>query len=156
MPPYTAQGYHDYSNGVPYIFIQLAQNSPLDVADPLQIFADLLSHEMAETTVDPKGDYENPEVCDICGGNCSNPYVAYFDKNITYLGTFHTTAVVDFNYAFYIAAVGSPEFVFGNPSHVSRQVTYRRGGQPALMDFQDRAILNCHNITNAKTPNNTI
>src|SRR5262249_47237202 len=59
----TSGGYHSISS-VPYIFVNLfGQNQNLTVKDEAFAYAQILSHEIAEMVVDPRGDGTNPEVC---------------------------------------------------------------------------------------------
>ena len=44
-------------------------------------FADTLSHEVAEMTVDPFVSHTNPEVCDGCAGNCNKDWKSFFAVN---------------------------------------------------------------------------
>ena len=72
-------------NGTPYCYT-LVFTENLTIADPGHFYADKLSHEIAEMTVDPKGDDSNPEVCDACAGNCNNIWFTLFDSNGVYMG----------------------------------------------------------------------
>jgi hypothetical protein len=78
-------GYHSMAN-VPYIWSSVfGQN--LTIADQNGAYAQILSHEIAETVVDPRGDSTNPEVCDPCGPNCQIVFLDYFDNAGNYIAT---------------------------------------------------------------------
>jgi Repeat of unknown function (DUF346) len=79
-------GYHDHAN-LPYIFLNL-RGQGLTVADLQQFYATNLSHEIAETVVDPLANVVNPEVCDPCGPNCQSTFISYFRLDGVYLGSF--------------------------------------------------------------------
>jgi hypothetical protein len=72
-------------HGTPFCY-SLVFTENLTIADPGHFYADKLSHEIAEMTVDPKGDDSNPEVCDACAGNCNNIWFTLFDSNGVYMG----------------------------------------------------------------------
>ena len=72
-------------NGTPFCY-SLVFTENLTIADPGHFYADKLSHEIAEMTVDPKADDSNPEVCDACAGNCNNIWFTLFDSNGVYMG----------------------------------------------------------------------
>jgi hypothetical protein len=99
-------GYHGKAN-VPYIVAGVfAQNLTLpDVAD---VYAMVISHEMAEMIVDPNVDGANPEVCDPCDINCNNLTRVYFDASDNYLGTNQASPPGGFNFSYYTCAVVKP------------------------------------------------
>jgi len=102
-------GYHSLAS-VPYIFSRVfGQN--LTIADEGFLYAQTLSHEIAETVVDPKANDVNPEVCDACAGNCNNLWLSYFDNNGNYIETTQTFPLPA--YQFYINAIVEPAFVNG-------------------------------------------
>ena len=79
-------GYHLMTdNGHQYCFCKVFGLN-LTVADVNNHYVEILSHEIAEMTVDPKGDVNNPEVCDACAGNCSNDQFDLFDSKGTFIG----------------------------------------------------------------------
>jgi hypothetical protein len=89
--------YHDCSfvYNVPYIYTPLTAE-PITATDVSDIYQIPLSHEVAEMTVDPAADLNNPEVCDSCGPNCETVIRNFFDGN----GNYITSS------AFFIAGVG--------------------------------------------------
>ncbi len=103
-------GYHGKAN-VPYIFVNLFGQG-LSVADQEQFYALALSHEIAEMTVDPQANLVNPDVCDPCGPNCQNVFVAYFRGDGTYIGTQQASGFPpgppNFPYVFMVNAIVKP------------------------------------------------
>lgn len=78
-------GYHGQAN-LPYIFGNVVgQAFTLDDAD--DAYALVVSHELAEMTVDPSANLANPEVCDGCGPNCQTVFRDYFGASGAYLET---------------------------------------------------------------------
>jgi hypothetical protein len=74
------EGYHSKAES-PYCFVNVVGQG-FTVADFPQDgisdhYALVLSHELAEMTVDPDAS-SNPEVCDSCGPNCGRVWRAYF------------------------------------------------------------------------------
>jgi hypothetical protein len=74
-------GYHFITrNNHPYCFCNVfGQNLTID--DRGNVYAQILSHEIAEMVVDPLANIRNPEVCDACAGNCGNLWNDFFDNN---------------------------------------------------------------------------
>jgi hypothetical protein len=70
-------GYHDKANA-PYCFVNVQGVGPLTVDDRAGVYADTLSHEIAEMTCDPDASIFNHEVCDACASNCHNDWQNYF------------------------------------------------------------------------------
>jgi hypothetical protein len=98
--------FHDMTgNGTPYCYC-LVFTENLTIADPGHFYADKLSHEIAEMTVDPKADDSNPEVCDPCAGNCNNIWFTLFDSNGVYMGGTADLASAP-SYAFFINPIVS-------------------------------------------------
>lgn len=100
-------GYHGAASR-PYCFVNtLGTGFALD--DRSDLFAEAVSHELAEMTVDPRADDSNPEVCDGCGTNCqgTSAYRAFFDGAGSYLAT-STRFPPPFAYAFFLSAVARP------------------------------------------------
>ena len=96
-------GYHGKAN-VPYIVAGVfAQN--LTLQDVPDVYAMVVSHEIAEMIVDPNVDGANPEVCDPCDINCGNLTRAYFDLSDNYLGTNQASPPSGFGFSYYICAV---------------------------------------------------
>ena len=83
----------------------------ITLADQADVYAMVVSHEIAELIVDPRGDLSNPEVCDPCCINCEGAafFRAYFDSFNDYLGTNQSTPPGGFNFAYYVAVVVKPE-----------------------------------------------
>ena len=102
-----AGGYHGYANG-PYISSNV-YGQDLTVADKPRVYAQILSHEIAEMVVDPRVDGANPEVCDPCGPNCQRVFLDYFDGGGYYLGTSQSFPPA-FAYGFYINGIVQPAY----------------------------------------------
>ena len=99
-------GYHGKANS-PYIVAGVfAQN--LTLQDVPDVYAMVVSHELAEMIVDPNVDGANPEVCDPCDINCGNLTRAYFDAADNYLGSNQASPPSGFNYSYYVCAVVTP------------------------------------------------
>ena len=98
-------GYHNFA-GVPYIFVN-AMGRGFTIPDSANVFALALSHEIAETAVDPRADGVNPEVCDPCGPNCQAVWIDFFDDRGAYLRTTQSFPP-PFPYAFFINAIVRP------------------------------------------------
>jgi len=101
--------------GTPYCYclvfgqgLTIADNNhDLDSTPRSKVYAHILSHEITEMVVDPKGDSSNPEVCDSCAGNCNNIWFDLFDQNGTYLGGTADTSTAT-GFAFFINSIVSP------------------------------------------------
>ncbi len=98
-------GYH-WKASVPYCFVNVSGKN-LTVADPTNLYAMALSHEIAEMAVDPLANLVNPEVCDPCGPNCQTVFVDYFDNGANYIDTTQTLPPA-FAYNFYINGIVKP------------------------------------------------
>jgi len=98
-------GYHNKAN-IPYIVAGIFANN-LTLADLPDVYAMVVSHEIAEMIVDPGADQSNPEVCDPCDVNCTNLTRNYFNSNDNYLGSSQALPP-GFNYAYYICAIVKP------------------------------------------------
>jgi hypothetical protein len=99
-------GYHGIAN-ITYIVAGVyAQN--LTLQDNPDVYAMVVSHEMAEMVVDPRVDGQNPEVCDPCDINCNNLTRIYFDVADNFLGANQNSPPSGFNFAYYICAVVKP------------------------------------------------
>ncbi len=96
-------GYHDLAN-IPFI-VGGVYTQNLTLQDQSDVYAMLVSHELAEMIVDPKADDKNPEVCDPCDLNCANLTRIYFDASDTYLGTNQASPPSGFTFSYYICAV---------------------------------------------------
>ncbi|HZY93038.1 MAG TPA: hypothetical protein VFG07_09760, partial [Thermoplasmata archaeon] len=93
---------------VPYAFVNLL-GSGFTLDDAAEAYAEAVSHEIAEMTVDPAADDSNPEVCDGCGTNClgSAAHRAYFDGSGNYLGG-STAFPPAFPFAFFLSSIAQP------------------------------------------------
>ena len=104
-------GYHNKAN-IPYMiggtWSLKTPTAPLTIGDVEDVFAMLVSHEMAEAIVDPNADLSNPEVCDPCDINCGNLTRDYFDAEDNYLGSNQNSPPGGFTYKFYICAIVKP------------------------------------------------
>jgi hypothetical protein len=100
-------GYHGLAT-IPYIVAGVfAQN--LTLQDLPDVYAMVISHELAEMVVDPNVDGQNPEVCDPCDINCSNLTRIYFDASDNFLGMNQASPPSGFTFSYYICAVVKPE-----------------------------------------------
>lgn len=108
-------GYHGFAS-VPYSFVNALGNG-FTSTDRSDLYAEAVSHELAEMTVDPRADDSNPEVCDGCGTNCqgSGAFRAYFDTSGRYLGT-ETTFPPPISYAFFLSAIARPSSATACPA----------------------------------------
>ena len=109
-------GYHGKAT-VPYAFVN-ALGSGFQLADPTDLFALALSHEIAEMVVDPAADGSNPECCDGCGPNCQAVLRDYFDAGGLYLKT-GTTFPPEIPYALFINAIAQPSMANQCPAPVA-------------------------------------
>ena len=100
-------GYHGFA-GVPYAFVNVL-GAGFSVADSSDLFAEALSHEIAEMAVDPRADNSMPEVCDGCGTNCqgANAFRIYFGSGGSYLGGTDRFPP-PFPYDHFISAIATP------------------------------------------------
>jgi hypothetical protein len=101
-------GYHGIAN-IPYIVAGVYATN-LTLQDETDVYAMVISHEMAEMVVDPKVDGQNPEVCDPCDINCKNLTRVYFDASDNhFLGVNQASPPGGFAYDYYICAVVKSE-----------------------------------------------
>lgn len=103
-------GYHGLASvsNVSYIVLGVyAQNVTLQ--DFSDVYAMVVSHEIAEMVVDPNVDGNNPEVCDPCDINCANLTRIYFDASNTFLGANQNSPPGGFNFTYYICALVKPD-----------------------------------------------
>ena len=104
----STSGYHSStSHGHPYCYCR-AFGQNLTVADKGQLYAGVLSHEIAEMTVDPIPNLGNPEVCDGCFGNCANFQFNLFDGNSTFIAGTNNPTTVSTPFTFYIDGIIRP------------------------------------------------
>jgi hypothetical protein len=107
-------GYHSIAN-VPYAVWGVG-GTGITLADQADVYAMVVSHEIAEMIVDPQVNGSNPEVCDPCCENCEGIagsyaggfFRAYFDSFNDYLGTNQSTPPGGFDFAYYVAVVVKP------------------------------------------------
>lgn len=140
-------GYHGKANS-PYCFINVVGNG-FTVADPPDAkipdhYALVLSHELAEMTVDPDAS-SNPEVCDPCGPNCGRVWRAYFDASPSSpVSTLIETTQAHpppFPYTFFINAIVQPKHASDCPASQAACAYAPPGpetGEPRVM-FYDKA-----------------
>jgi hypothetical protein len=107
-------GYHGKAN-VPYIVAGVYANG-LTLQDIPDVYAMVVSHEIAEMVVDPNVDGNNPEVCDPCDINCNNLTRIYFDATNAYLGANQQSPPAGFNFSYYICAVVRPSSASACPA----------------------------------------
>jgi hypothetical protein len=107
-------GYHGKAN-VPYIVAGVYANG-LTLQDLPDVYAMVVSHEIAEMIVDPNVDGQNPEVCDPCDINCSNLTRIYFDASNTFLGANQLSPPGGFTFSYYICAVVKPSSASSCPA----------------------------------------
>jgi len=124
-------GYHDKVNVItpqqpfpqvvpaPYCFVNVPAQT-VTVDDRLDQYADTLSHEIAEMTVDPYTSWTNPEVCDACAGNCNKDWRSFFSippgGGFTYLRSASGIPPLPFTYDFYTAAIAQTAYPDNCPS----------------------------------------
>jgi hypothetical protein len=72
-------GYHDKADA-PYCFVNV-YGTGLTVKDAQDLYADTLSHEIAEMACDPDASWDGTEVCDGCADNCQNDWRNFFDPD---------------------------------------------------------------------------
>ena len=99
-------GYHNIAN-IPYVVGGVFATN-LTLGDAADVYAMVVSHEIAEMIVDPNVDGHNPEVCDPCDINCSNLTRVYFDVSNNFLGINQASPPGGFNFSYYICAVVDP------------------------------------------------
>ena len=94
---------HDIAN-LPFI-VGGVFAANLTLADDADVYAMLVSHEIAEMVVDPLVDGQNPEVCDPCDINCGNLTQISFDEFDNFLGFNQSSPPGEFPFTYYICAV---------------------------------------------------
>jgi hypothetical protein len=102
-------GYHLMTDsGHPYCFCKVFGTN-LTIPDKGNVYAQILSHEIAEMVVDPKADLNNPEVADACAGNCNNDQFDLFDSTGNFIGGTNKLSTAP-AFAFFINSIIQPEF----------------------------------------------
>jgi hypothetical protein len=99
-------GYHDLADRPFIVAGVFTQGLTLD--DTSDVYAMVISHEMAEMIVDPLVDGQNPEVCDPCDINCGNLTRVYFDNFDNFLGINQNSPPSGFSFTYYICAIAKP------------------------------------------------
>ena len=98
-------GYHGKVS-TPFCFCNVfGQN--LTVDDRQNAYAQILSHEIAEMTVDPLANIVNPEVCDACAPNCNNLWNNFFDNGNQFIDGSQSLPP-SFAYKFFVNALVKP------------------------------------------------
>lgn len=96
-------GYHQKAD-IPYIVAGVTATG-LALSDLPDVYAMVVSHEIAEMVVDPNAATGDPEVCDPCDLNCGNLTRIYFDAADNFLGSNQATPPAGFAFAYYICAI---------------------------------------------------
>lgn len=99
-------GYHDKAD-IPFVVAGVFSTG-LTLADNLDVYAMVVSHEIAEMIVDPGVGGGDPEVCDPCDVNCSNLTRIYFDAADNFVGFNQASPPGGFTFAYYICAIVKP------------------------------------------------
>ena len=107
-------GYHDKAN-IPFVVAGVFATG-LTLTDAPDVYAMVVSHEIAEMIVDPNVDGNNPEVCDPCDINCNNLTRCYFDLANDFLGSNQNSPPSGFAYSYYTCAVVKPDGAAGCPA----------------------------------------
>jgi hypothetical protein len=99
-------GYHNRAI-TPYIVAGVFANG-LTLADNADVYAMVVSHEIAEMVVDPDANLSNPEVCDPCDVNCGNLTRCYFDRFDNFLGSNQSTPPGGMAFSYYTCGIVRP------------------------------------------------
>jgi hypothetical protein len=99
-------GFHSKSN-ISYVAAGIYHQG-LALQDVPDVYAMVVSHELAEMVIDPNVDFSNPEVCDPCDVNCHNLTRIYFDASDNFLGANQATPPGGFPYDYYICSIVKP------------------------------------------------
>jgi hypothetical protein len=100
-------GYHDKAN-IPFVVAGVYATG-LTLADNPDVYAMVVSHEIAEMIVDPNVDGQNPEVCDACDLNCSSNLTrCYFDALDNFLGVNQGQLPGGFTFSYYVCGIVKP------------------------------------------------
>lgn len=94
----------------PFCFVNVRNRAALTVADRSSSYAETLSHEVAEMTVDPYASWTNPEVSDGCAGNCNNRWLSFFNGDASGYNYLRSELNIpsSLSYDFFTAAVAQP------------------------------------------------
>jgi hypothetical protein len=102
-------GYHDKAD-MPYCLINMFAKG-LTVDDKFDLYADALSHEIAEMTCNPGAHFYSTEVCDACGNDC-NPWRNFFRVPSASVANSYLQSgrgVLGAPFTFFTAAVSTPD-----------------------------------------------
>jgi hypothetical protein len=132
-------GYHDKAN-IPFIVAGVFATG-LTLADVADVYAMVVSHEIAEMVVDPNVVSTDPEVCDPCDVNCSNLTRCYFDASDGYLGSNQNSPPGGFSFAYYICAIAKPAGASACPAS-SSDCEYAPPVPTAVADPSGYAFIN--------------
>lgn len=99
-------GYHTRA-AIPYVVAGVFA-SGLTLADQADVYAMVVSHEIAEMVVDPDVNGNNPEVCDPCDVNCNNLTRCYFDASDNFLGSNSASPPGGVIFSYYTCAIVKP------------------------------------------------
>ena len=105
-PSHGVGGYHSITDNTPFCFCNVLGHN-LTIDDTNNVYAEILSHEIAEMVVDPSVNNGNPEVCDGCAFNCTNVWNNFFDNNGIYIGGSQIVPP-PFAYNFFINSIMRP------------------------------------------------
>jgi hypothetical protein len=132
----TNSGYHNVAS-VPYIVAGVFATG-LTMADNADRYEMVVSHEIAEMTVDPNADGAAPEVCDPCDLNCGALTRCYFSAADDFLGANHETPPGGFPFSYYICAIVRPAGAGGCPAPPDDCQYAPASGMSALPSYQLR------------------
>ena len=99
-------GYHGKAI-IPYIAAGVFATG-LTLADRADVYAMVVSHEIAEMVVDPDVAGGNPEVCDPCDVNCGNLTRCYFDAGDNFVGSNRLSPPGGPTFSYYTCAIVKP------------------------------------------------
>jgi hypothetical protein len=132
-------GYHDKAN-IPFIVAGVFATG-LTLADSADVYAMVVSHEIAEMVVDPNVVSTDPEVCDPCDVNCSNLTRCYFDMFDGFLGSNQNSPPSGFTFAYYSCAIAKPAGASACPASAS-DCQYAPPVPTAVADPSGYALIN--------------
>jgi hypothetical protein len=125
-PNHDTAGYHSKADA-PYSFVNVAGDTMpvLTIDDKSEVYADTLSHEIAEMICDPAVLDGSPEVCDGCAANCKNAWDNFFIEPSpslanSYVGSFQTSpfTISFLHFTYYIASIALPAHVHECPPNI--------------------------------------
>jgi hypothetical protein len=133
-------GYHSKAD-IPYIVAGVTSTG-LTLADVPDVYAMVVSHEIAEMVVDPNVASGDPEVCDACDINCGNLTRIYFDAADKFLGSNQATPPGGFTFSYYICSIVKPAGASDCPASAAN-CNYA----PVTLKFRDDIIKPVIDIT---------